>query len=226
MVTDTLHVFMNGVIVGHLQKLRDGGLEFVYDLQWLNTPGARPISLSLPLSDQPYQDDRVYYFFDNLLPDNDQIKARVQALFQTQSQQPFDLLASIGQDCVGAIQLCRNLDAAEVKSVCAQRLSDHQIAELLRNYRKAPLGMTSAAEDFRISIAGAQEKTALLLKDNQWHRPLGTTPTTHIFKLPIGFLSTSKLICRIVAKTNGCAAKLHKLSVCRWHKWRFGNLRK
>lgn len=40
--------------------------------------------------------------------------------------------------------------------------------------------------DFRISVAGAQEKTALLRIGNDWCIPKGITPTTHIIKLPIG----------------------------------------
>lgn len=42
--------------------------------------------------------------------------------------------------------------------------------------------------DFRISVAGAQEKTALLFHKGKWLRPSGTTPTTHIFKTQIGEL--------------------------------------
>lgn len=41
-------------------------------------------------------------------------------------------------------------------------------------------------QEFPISIAGAQEKTALLRHNKRWQRPIATTPTTHIFKLPIG----------------------------------------
>ncbi len=52
--------------------------------------------------------------------------------------------------------------------------------------------MAEESEDeFRISIAGAQEKTALLWTDDGWHRPIGPTPTTHIFKLPIGKIEHS-----------------------------------
>lgn len=43
-------------------------------------------------------------------------------------------------------------------------------------------------EDFRISIAGAQEKTALLRKDGSWFTPAGTAATTHILKPQIGEL--------------------------------------
>jgi serine/threonine-protein kinase HipA len=52
----------------------------------------------------------------------------------------------------------------------------------------APLGV-GEDEDFRISIAGAQEKTALLRKDGQWFKPIGTTATTQILKPQIGQLS-------------------------------------
>jgi serine/threonine-protein kinase HipA len=186
-IKDSLYIFMNGYLVGHLQKLNSGGLTFTYDQEWLEIPGTRPISLSLPLTPQPYQGDIVYNFFDNLLPDNESVKKHIQTMFHAPSTQPFDLLASIGHDCVGAIQLCRNIKAAQVKSIRCETLTELQIANMLKNYRLAPLGMNRDM-DFRISIAGAQQKTALLLMEGRWHRPLGATPTTHIFKLPIGFI--------------------------------------
>ncbi|XKG35844.1 HipA domain-containing protein [Idiomarina loihiensis] len=46
--------------------------------------------------------------------------------------------------------------------------------------------MLRELDDFRISIAGAQEKTALLKIDGAWCIPNGNTPTTHIIKLPSG----------------------------------------
>jgi len=49
-----------------------------------------------------------------------------------------------------------------------------------------PLGMIEEEQDFRISVAGAQEKTALLNINHQWCLPLNSTPTSHIIKLPIG----------------------------------------
>ncbi len=55
------------------------------------------------------------------------------------------------------------------------------------------MGWGSEDDDFRISIAGAQEKTALLLRDGRWCLPRGGTPTTHIFKLPLGLIGGMKL---------------------------------
>lgn len=187
-----LSVLMNGIRVGTLIKLKEGNLSFHYEKSWLNTLGARPVSLSLPLTDKTYIGDIVNHFFDNLLPDNPVIRARIQAKFHIKSSQPFDLLANIGRDCVGAIQLIQG-DVAEAKqSITAKPLLEKDIAALLKNYRTDPLGMTQH-NDFRISIAGAQEKTALLYHHNKWCLPQGTTPTSHIFKLPIGMITHSNI---------------------------------
>lgn len=183
----TLQILMNDWLVGTLVKHPHGGLSFRYDQGWLDQAGARPISLSLPLTSQTYKGDLVYNFFDNLLPDNQQIRARIQAKFQAATVQPFDLLASIGRDCVGAIQIY-NEWSSSTKQIQAKPLSPKAIAEILRNIKTAPLGMRDSNQDFRISIAGAQEKAAFLLHRGKWHLPLGTTPTTHIFKLPIGVI--------------------------------------
>src|SRR5690606_37591210 len=63
----------------------------------------------------------------------------------------------------------------------AEPVSETEIERILANLARAPLGM-EADKEFRISIAGAQEKAALLLEDGRWMRPLGTTPTTHLLK--------------------------------------------
>lgn len=182
-----LIVSLNGFHVGTLTKDKHGGLHFTYQQPWLALPGCRPISLSLPLSSSPYSGEKVYNFFDNLLPDNQRIRDKVQTRFNASSNHAFDLLSAIGNDCVGAIQLTDKLPD-NVKQIRAKPLSEQAISTLLSSYKEAPLGMDDTDDDFRISIAGAQEKTALLKLDGSWHKPMGTTPTTHIFKLPIGEL--------------------------------------
>ncbi len=189
----TLTVWMNGIHVGDLAKSPSGALAFVYTPEWLATGGARPVSLSMPLQHRAYSGEVVYNYFDNLLPDNTQIRNRIQACFRAPTSHPFDLLSAIGRDCVGAVQVVPDDEAPrDVRCIEGARLNDAQIAQLLGNYRSAPLGMAEEGEDeFRISIAGAQEKTALLWTDDGWHRPIGPTPTTHIFKLPIGKIEHS-----------------------------------
>jgi serine/threonine-protein kinase HipA len=61
-------------------------------------------------------------------------------------------------------------------------VTDEEIAARLAALGTNPLGLYAEEDDFRISIAGVQEKTAFLRIDNQWQLPLGPTPTSHIFK--------------------------------------------
>ena len=68
-----------------------------------------------------------------------------------------------------------------------EKLTEARLEEVLTAYKAdIPLGMIREENDFRISVAGAQEKTALLRIGNDWCIPKGITPTTHIIKLPIG----------------------------------------
>lgn len=187
-----LQILMNGMVIGKLEKDIKGGLIFTYDENWIATPGARPISLSLPLLDLPFTGDKVYNFYDNLLPDNQRIRARIQSKLNIATNHPFDLLASIGRDCVGAIQITE-IDAPKfIEQVRFEPLNEKKIASILRGYQEYPLGM-SDVEEFRISIAGAQEKSAFLYHKGKWNRPLGETPTSHIFKLPIGFIQHQQM---------------------------------
>lgn len=193
MRTQTLTVAMNGDEVGTLYRDGNGAMSFQYTPEWLAEPGSRAISLSLPLQHSRISGKEVFNFFSNLLPDSEAIIARMQARFHVDTAHPFDLLASVGRDCVGAIQLYP--PRSEIPSVMetqAEPLDESQIEALLDSYQMAPLGMEEGA-DFRISLAGAQEKTALLWYKGCWQRPQGSTPTSHIFKLPIGRIEQNNI---------------------------------
>lgn len=183
-----LDVYMNGYLVGAFTKSATGSHLFKYEQQWLDISGSRPISLSMPLRKHEYKGDEVYNFFDNLLPDNTDVRNRIVARHNAQSTQAFDLLYKVGQDSVGALQLVpHDQNAFDVKKIESKPLSDKELEKVLKGYQSdIPLGMLADEDDFRISIAGAQEKTALLNLDGQWHLPIKATPTTHIIKLPIG----------------------------------------
>jgi serine/threonine-protein kinase HipA len=179
---------MNGELVGHWRVDSRGDHEFRYAESWFGSAAVLPLSLSMPLCPpaQPYRGPLVRDFFDNLLPDNDDIRGRIQARFGAPSTGVFDLLAQIGRDCVGAIQLLpEGATPPAVRRIEGVALDDAQIEEALAGVLGAPMGQRSA-DDFRVSLAGAQEKTALLRHKGRWKKPLGSTPTTHIFKLPIG----------------------------------------
>lgn len=185
-----LGIWMNGEAVGEWAFAHGGQQAFRYLDAWLASPMARPISISMPLrpSSVPYVGPQVEAYFDNLLPDSQAIRRRIRARFGTASDAAFDLLAEIGRDCVGAIQLLPEGETpSRIDAIQADRLSEPDVARLLRGVAgDAARWQGSDHDDYRISIAGAQEKTALLRHDGAWHVPRGATPTTHILKLPLG----------------------------------------
>jgi len=187
-----LNVLMNGYHVGIFSKTSQGTHSFTYTKEWLKNPNARPISLSIPLGQSSYVGDEVYNYFDNLLPDNHQVRERIVTRHQAKSTQPFDLLSTIGQDSIGALQLIPDdFKLPDIKQITKISLTDNALIRIIKGYQSnMPLGMLEDNDDFRISIAGAQEKTALLQIDDQWYLPTGSTPTTHILKLPIGTIVT------------------------------------
>ncbi|MGF6932942.1 serine/threonine-protein kinase HipA [Paraburkholderia sp. UCT70] len=187
-----LSVWANGERVGLWRLPARGPMEFAYDAAWIVSPAGRPLSLSLPFTpgNMTHKGPRVLNYFDNLLPDSDVIRKRIAQRYRTETLEAFDLLQAIGRDCVGAVQLLAEDDApAGVQRIEGTPLSDDDIEALLaQTVGKPTLGAPDESDDFRISLAGAQEKTALLWHDGQWQRPHGATPTTHIFKLPLGLV--------------------------------------
>lgn len=178
---------MNGELVGTLEKHKNGAHTFQYDKNWITNAVTRPLSLSLKLQLPTITSDAVINYFDNLLPDNPQVRDRIVARYKASSKQPFDLLKEIGKDSVGAIALLPPELPYKKEPLNYEVLDDKKLETVLSAYKSdIPLGMLEEEEDFRISVAGSQEKTALLLLDEQWCIPKGNTPTTHIIKLPIG----------------------------------------
>jgi len=181
-----LNVFLNSRLVGRLRQEASGAIDFTYDPEWLAWAPAIPVSLSLPLREERYIGSPVVAVFDNLLPDSDDIRRTLAARVRADGIDAFSLLGAIGRDCVGALQfLPADMDPGPAGGVDGVRLDATQVGALLGDLASAPLGLTEDAS-FRISLAGAQEKTALLFKDGAWWAPTSTTPTTHILKPQIG----------------------------------------
>ena len=182
----SLDVFSNGRKVGVYIRAADGRIVFQYDDDWLVRADPIPVSLSLPLQERPYVGAPVSAVFENLLPDNDKIRQTIAERYGAQGTDAFSLLAEIGRDCVGALQFIPTGETApDVRRIEAEPVTDAMVAAQLKGLAQAPLGLDPEA-DFRISIAGAQEKTAFLKLGDKWQRPKGATPTTHIMKPPIG----------------------------------------
>src|SRR6266478_6032745 len=182
---------MNGERVGEWGTLRGARAPFFrYEKSWANSPRGRALSLSLPLTaDREVRGPPVEHYFDNLLPDSAEIRSRIRTRFKTRSSDAFDLLTAIGRDCVGAVQLLPpNDEPLGWDRVDAAPLTEEEVERTLRDVTVATPLTHKAQDDFRISLAGAQEKTALLHMAGEWFRPRHATPTTHILKLPLGII--------------------------------------
>jgi serine/threonine-protein kinase HipA len=185
-----LAIWMNGQRVGTWSTGRSKASTFNYDAAWTTSEFFRALSLSIPVTtDLEVRGPSVTYYFDNLLPDNPDIRKRIGSRFKVRID-AFDLLTAIGRDCVGAVQLLPPDAVPEGwNQVRATVLSEAQVAAHLRSV-VAPRTFAGdeTPDNFRISIAGAQEKSAFLRMGGKWFRPEGPTPTTHIMKLPMGII--------------------------------------
>ena len=181
-----LNVFIGTRHVGVFTREHSGVFHFQYNEQWQRWEHTFPISLSLPVRNDGYSGAAVMNVFENLLPDREEVRRHVATRVGAAGTDAYSLLFSIGRDCVGALQFVPDGIAPEPTDyIVGTPLTEEGIETRLCNLGRAPLGM-SENDAFRISIAGAQEKTAFLYHDGQWFEPHGTTPTTHILKPQIG----------------------------------------
>jgi len=191
-----LAVWMNGERVGIWSRTNADVELFEYDNSWLQSPRTRPLSLAMPFlpGNESHRGEHVAAWFENLLPDNDEIRRRIATRFSVKNNTR-SLLAEIGRDCVGAVQILLPNDVpSQTAALDAHPLTEAEVARVLRGVTSgSTFGMAETTnDDFRISIAGAQEKTALLQKNGKWYHPRGSTPSTHILKLPPGFVGGTR----------------------------------
>src|SRR5690606_13811045 len=141
-----LGLWMNGDFVGTWRLDGGAGDILEYDIGWQAAPHGRPLSLSLPFTPGglSHRGDFVRAYFENLLPDSQEIRARAARRFRARSTGAFALLAQIGRDCVGALQILPDsMTPGDVRTLDATPLDEHEVAALLRG-TVAPPAMAGA----------------------------------------------------------------------------------
>jgi serine/threonine-protein kinase HipA len=222
-----LNVFLNGRLVGRLRRQSTGAIDFQYAAPWLTWENAIPVSLSLPLREDRFIGDPVIAVFENLLPDNRQTRQRLAERVKAKGYDAYSLLAAVGRDCVGALQfLPDGEEPGPAGGVSGRDIGDEEIAGILRDLKRTPLGVDES-DEFRISLAGAQEKTALLRRDGEWQVPHGTTATTHILKPEIGKLPNGIDLSKSIENEHLCMRLTAALGLptARTEMWEFANKR-
>lgn len=94
---------LDGRRVGVLEE-RDGETAFRYDLEWLGQPHAVPISLTLPLREEPYVSAGLLPYFENLLPEGWLLELAT-AKLKLSKDDAFGILLATCADCVGAVEI-------------------------------------------------------------------------------------------------------------------------
>ncbi len=191
-----LGLWMNNERVGTWGQTGTGTDTLEYDPSWPDSPHGRPLSISLPFlsGNVAHRGQHVTAWFDNLLPDSPQIRNRLARRFRT-TNDTRNLLAQIGRDCVGAIQILPEGESPDSDTgLHGMPLASSDVARILRSVTAERVlnARDLEEEPFRISVAGAQEKTALLRQNDQWMLPTGATPSTHILKLPLGLVGNMR----------------------------------
>ena len=179
---DGLNVWCGQDLVGYLQRNSQGRISFEYEPKWLDSPNNFPVSITLPLRHEPFsaEEGLAHRYFANLLPEGGSREQIVRDLKIPDTD--FDLLRAIGGECAGALSLLQAEHGPSEKSEY-QELSPEDLANLVR--RKGQPSTWKAADRPRLSLAGAQNKCPVLIRDGKYFLSTKEAPSSHILKFEI-----------------------------------------
>lgn len=180
--TDTLNLWHEQRRVGQLWRNPVGAIGFRYDPEWI-AGGGFAVSRSLPLAAREFvpEDGTAQRWFANLLPEGAVREHIVRDLKLPNSD--FELLRAIGGECAGALSI---LPVAQQPSRQRQYrpLTEKNLAELAAR-RGQIYASFPADERPRLSLAGAQDKCPVLVRDDHYFLPQGEAPSSHILKFEL-----------------------------------------
>ena len=193
---ECLALWIDGARIGLWHHGRGGADVVELDRGWAESARTCPLSLSLPFGSvfqHALSGDRVSFFFDNLLPESESARERLAGRFGFRETDAFSLLRETGRDCAGALQILPpDVEPVNAAPASGTPLTDDEVVKRLRWASSLPAGKSLlpdwTPDDCRFSLAGAQDKFALLKWRDRWCVPSGSTATTHILKLPMGFI--------------------------------------
>ena len=188
-MTQELIALLDDKEAGRVARDNRGKLTFTYNEAWQKAAGTYPLSLSMPLILAEHSNAKIDPFLWGLLPDNEIVLGNWARKFHVSGRNAFGLIASVGEDCAGAVQFVRpeRLDAIRgAADSSVEWLDEPEIAKRLRVLRADQAAWRAPGDTGQFSLAGAQPKTALLFENGKWGVPSGRVPTTYILKPPSG----------------------------------------
>lgn len=172
-------MYMHAHKAGHLVQDSTGQLTFTYDPFYLQQSEAIPLSVSLPLQDTKFNNSQCRGYFSGLLPESE-VRKVVAKNLGISAKNDFSMLREIGGECAGALSF---IVPGQEKTLHVQdnkHLTESEFAGILRSLPQRPL--LAGEKDMRLSLAGAQEKLAIIYTEDGIALPLGSAISTHIVK--------------------------------------------
>ncbi len=173
----TLEAWLEGAYVGRFIEDENRVVTFYYDSDAPETP----ISLSLP-RERPATRKAAANFLANLLPDQDQVRARMARVYEAASVSSFDLLAKAGGDVAGGLVLLPEGLGLPSGVPELNPALDRDIADRIASIKRDPNAWVSSDQRSRFSLAGTQGKFALAQVDGDWYWSNASLASTHIIK--------------------------------------------
>ena len=96
-------VFMHSDLAGILLENEDGYL-FQYEKEYLNNPNAKPVSLTLPIREEPFLSKTMFPFFDGLIPEGWLLEI-AEKNWKLDARDRMGLLLTCCRDCIGAVSI-------------------------------------------------------------------------------------------------------------------------
>ena len=187
-MNDLLNVYLNTDFVGILSKDDNGGICFQYDKN-----AKKQLSLALPIREEMYLNKDCKGFFNGLLPESEHVRISIGKKYGINPKNDFSLLNAIGYDCAGAVAFFEDTpkNLKEYYEIKGNVLSNDELEKYIKELPKKPLALGS---DKRLSLAGAQDKTAVIMINDKIAIPNDNVPSTHILKPEISYMVLMKKI--------------------------------
>jgi len=183
-----LQVYLFHHAVGTLTQDR-GKLSFSYSKQWLSSTNPQPLSCSLPLGVEVFEDNQCRPFFSGLLPEGE-LRRLLARQFQLSDGNSFGLLNEIGGECAGAVTFLEQGQQPRTQSAnTVHWLDENELVNILNDLPRRP--MLAGDDGLRLSLAGAQDKLPVVVDKDRIGLAMNGTPSTHILKSAIATLDDS-----------------------------------
>jgi serine/threonine-protein kinase HipA len=104
-------VFVESNFAGIIEQ-REGLYSFTYEPAYLKTAGAKPVSLTLPLRSEPYEQKTMIPFFDGLIPEGWLLNI-ITDNWKISPRDRMSLLLLACRDCIGCVSVVADGDNHE-----------------------------------------------------------------------------------------------------------------